>query len=611
MKKLIAMLLTAVMVLGMTACGGNSTPATTAPAGEETTTETTAATEATKVDVSSLNEVERAAAEAEVRYAISLLLDRNYIVNEIGQAGQIPASSFVPSGIQDADGSSFYENAGHNDGFVGYWNVAEDAYEDNYAQAYAILNKYYDFDANGMVTNFPTLTYLYNTSEGHKAIGEYIQSALAGIGINVQLENQEWNTFLNTRKSGDFTMARNGWIADYTDPISFLDMWISGSGNNDAQLGKGENANAAVYSLDLTDLGYDVKVENGTWAETYDVLIGLINTCTDKTTRFALMHKAEDLLMSTNALCPLYFYSDIVVVDKTVEGVGYNPLGFKYFDKTTVNGKGDTISVCIASEPDTIDPALNSALDGGTLINHTFSGLAAWDTDESGKLSVVPDCATELPEGVQNEDGTVTYTYTLRDGMTWTDGKPVTAGDFEFAWKRAASEELGADYGYMFDVVKRNDDGSLAVKALDDTHLEVTLTNTIAYWNELLAFPTFMPVREDVVSDESWATAPATYISNGKYQMTGWEHNSVITLTKNPNYWNADAVSMNEIKFFLSDDENNMLTNWKNDTWQFIDNCPTNEIPAMKAEYPDEFKIVPQIGTYYTCWNVNVDLLPQ
>ena len=139
----------------------------------------------------------------------------------------------------------------------------------------------------------------------------------------------------------------------------------------------------------------------------------------------------------------------------------------------------------------------------------------------------------------------------------------------------------------------------------------MTLVNTIAYWNELLAFPTFMPVREDVVSDESWATAPATYISNGKYQMTGWEHNSVITLTKNPNYWNADAVSMNEIKFFLSDDENNMLTNWKNDTWQFIDNCPTNEIPAMKAEYPDEFKIVPQIGTYYTCWNVNVDLLPQ
>ena len=84
-----------------------------------------------------------------------------------------------------------------------------------------------------------------------------------------------------------------------------------------------------------------------------------------------------------------------------------------------------SISVCIASEPDTIDPALNSAVDGATLTAHLFSGIAKWAQDASGKLVIVPDAATALPEGVENEDGTITYTYTLRD-MKWSDGKPLT-----------------------------------------------------------------------------------------------------------------------------------------------------------------------------------------
>ena len=604
MKKLIALLLAAVMVLGLVACGGTSEPAATeAPAADAPATEAPAAP-------AEMTEVEKAAAEAEIRYAISLLFDRNYIVEEIGQAGQVPASSFVPMGMTDADGSQFYHNAGTSDEFYGYYNVAAEAYEDNYAEAYEILCKYYEVDENGMLKNFPTLTYLYNTSEGHKAIGEYLPSALAGMGITMNLENQEWNTFLNTRKNGDYSIARNGWLADYNDPICFLDMWTTGSGNNDVQYGREAHADLAIYDLDLTALGYDVKVENGTWAETYDVIIPLIKTTTDNTVRCALMHKAEDLLMSTGAIVPLYFYTDVFVVDETVDGMVVNPLGYKYFHQATVNGSGDTISICLSSEPDTLDPALNSAVDGATMVSHLFAGLAKWTEDADGNLAIVADCAEELVEGVANEDGTVTYTYTLRDGLKWSDGQDLTAGDFEFAWKRAASAELGADYGYMFEVLKGYNDGNIAVTAIDDKTLEVTLANAVAYWNELLAFPTYFPVREDVVGNEAWATDPSTYISNGAYTMTGWEHDSVITLEKNEHYWDAENVVMEEVKCFLSDDSNNQLTNWKNDTWQFIDDCPTNEMAAMKEEYPNEFTVVGQIGTYYVCWNVNEPLLP-
>ncbi len=280
---------------------------------------------------------------------------------------------------------------------------------------------------------------------------------------------------------------------------------------------------------------------------------------------------------------------------------------------------GSSIAVCLASEPDTLDPALNSAVDGATLVSHLFSGLAKWAMDDSGALVIVPDAAEELVEGVTNDDGTVTYTYTLREGLKWSDGEPVTAADFAFAWQRAASVELAADYGYMFEVVDGYDavwaeepaaDAALNVKAVDDRTLEVTLANAVSYWNELLAFPTYFPVREDVVANESWATDPASYVSNGAYTMTGWDHNSVITLEKNPNYVDADSILMDKIEFYLSDDANNMVANFKNGSWQLIDDVPTNEMASLKAEYPDEYIVAGQIGTYYVCWNVNEDILP-
>ena len=291
-------------------------------------------------------------------------------------------------------------------------------------------------------------------------------------------------------------------------------------------------------------------------------------------------------------------------------------------------GKTETVNslaVCLSSEPDTLDPALNSAVDGATMCAHLFAGLAKWTQDAEGKLVIEADLVTELVEGVTNEDGTVTYTYTLKDGLKWSDGKDLTAADFVFAWNRAASPALSADYNYMFDVVKGyaemwetndagevvNPDAKLAVEATDAKTLVVTLNNAVAYWNELLAFPTYFPTREDVVANENWATDPATYVCNGAYTITAWEHDSVITLTKNENYVNAAAVTMPEIKCYLSDDANNMLTNFKNGDWQLIDDVPTNEIAALKADYANEFVIAGQIGTYYVSWNINEEILPE
>ena len=579
MKRFWMIVVTFLMLMSLTACSGtpNTPSVQTQPIDEQ--------------------------AAAEIRNALSLMVDRTYVVQEIGQAGQIPASSFVPSGMTDADGSQFYEN-------TSYYDASQEAYEENFSQAIEILRKYYAYDeTTGQFLNFPTLTYLYNNSDTHKAVGEYLQNVYAGVGIQLNLENQEWNTFLNTRKQGDFTLARNGWVADYNDPICFLDMWTSQSGNNDIQFGRGEHTKKAIYDLDLTPYGLDIQVEKGTWAETYDVLIGVIKTTADRDTRYALMHLAEDMLMETGCILPLYYYTDLYMIDNRVEGFYANVLGYKYFHTTTVNGSGAGISVCLASEPDSIDPALNSTVDGATLISHLFAGLVKWGQNENGDLVLLPDCAVELPEGVTNPDGTVTYTYTLRDDLKWSDGQPVTAGDFVYAWNRAAGDDTG--HGYLFEVIKGYETGKMEVLAPDDKTLIVTVKNPIGYWNELLALPTYMPVRQDVVEgNEGWATSPANYICNGAYTMTGWQHDSVITLQKNPNYYDADSVTMNQIRFYLSDDANNMLSNFKNGTWLVIEHVPTNEIAALKQQYPESFVIAPQIGTYYLSWNINADLTP-
>ncbi len=275
--------------------------------------------------------------KAEVRSAISLLFDRNHVVNNIAQGGQVPASSFVAMGITEPSGSEFYKNAGHEDGFVGYYDTAPESIQANYDKAMEVLGKYYTV-VDGKVTNFPTMTYLYNTSDAHKAIAEYLQSALAGVGITMNLENQEWATFLETRKAGNYSIARNGWVADYNDAISFIDMWTTQSGNNDVQFGRQAHADAAIYTMDLSGIeGYaDKSVTNGTWAQTFDPLVSWIKTETNLEVRNQLMHVAEDLLMSTGCICPIYYYTDLYMLSDSVKGFFSIPLGYKFFMYTTV-----------------------------------------------------------------------------------------------------------------------------------------------------------------------------------------------------------------------------------------------------------------------------------
>lgn len=240
-----------------------------------------------------------------VRKAFTLAIDSKYMVEQITQSGQVPATGFVPAGVYDANptGDDFRTVGGD------YWEapLTDEIYQKNCEEARQLLA-----DAgypNG--EGFPVVTYLYNTGDAHKAIGEALQQMWQkALNVTVQLQNQEWNAFLETRKNGDFQVARNGWIADYNDPISFLDMWLTGGGNNDGQYSNPE----------------------------YDAAIKEAKSSADPAVRMAAMHRAEDIIMGEDwALGPIYFYTNSYMLKENIKGAFYTPLGYYIFGYTYQN----------------------------------------------------------------------------------------------------------------------------------------------------------------------------------------------------------------------------------------------------------------------------------
>lgn len=266
--------------------------------------------------------------KAKLRTAMGLLIDRNYVAEEIGQAGQVPAAGFVAMGLTEPDGKEFIDKNGPKGDGAGYYSVEKADYQKNCDAAIALFEEVAASSkkftvADKKVSGFPTINYITNEGTGHEAVAAYLQQVWGNYGIEVKVETQEWATFLNTRKNGDYSVARNGWLGDYNDPISFLDMWITASGNNDSQLGKDAHASYKGYSYAGKD--------GLTWAESYDACIAAVKAETDATKRFALMHEAENILMTTGAICPVYYYTDIFMCSESIDGFFTSPLGFKYF----------------------------------------------------------------------------------------------------------------------------------------------------------------------------------------------------------------------------------------------------------------------------------------
>ena len=284
--------------------------------------------------------------------------------------------------------------------------------------------------------------------------------------------------------------------------------------------------------------------------------------------------------------------------------------------KTITTKDVQKVSCNLGADPETIDPGLNTSVEGGTVIANAFEGLVNIDDKEK----VIPGVASSWKI---SEDG-LTYTFTLRKDAKWSDGKGVTAKDFEYAWKRALAPETASEYAYQLYYIKNaqgyNESNQVAkdktpskasvtkdqvgVQAVDDYTLKVTLERATSYFLALTAFETYMPLREDIVKKDSkgWATKTSTYVTNGPFNITDWKQKSTMTFSKNSYYWNKASIKLNTITYYMLDQETSATAAFVTGQVDINDLIPLDQKPSLIKD--GTAKSFPFLGTYYYCINV-------
>ena len=286
-------------------------------------------------------------------------------------------------------------------------------------------------------------------------------------------------------------------------------------------------------------------------------------------------------------------------------------------EATSTGGTGTSSNYLVynvGEEPKTWDPQLNTSSMGGHVILNLYDGLVR-DTKDGIQMASAE--SYELSANAEGVEDTV-YTFHLRDGLVWSDGEPVTAYDYEYAWKRACSPEMASPYAFlMTDYIKGaydyfSGEGSaddVAVKALDDKTLQVELIQPTAYFLNLVSWFTYMPCREDMASTgEGWEKDPAKCVTNGAFTLEEYQVGSHILLKKNENYWNADNVNLAGVRILFISDATTSLQGYEAGEINVTSILPGSEIPRLLAEDPN-VSSEPALGCTYLQFNMDADVV--
>ena len=276
-----------------------------------------------------------------------------------------------------------------------------------------------------------------------------------------------------------------------------------------------------------------------------------------------------------------------------------------------VNTAGFTVQY--GSNPETLDPALNSAIDASNTIITIFEPLLL--INENNEV-----VGGQAESWEASEDG-LTWTFTMRDGLKWSDGTDLTAKDFEYSFKRMANPDTAAPYAETclgmidgFDAAQAGDSDALNVKASDDGKtLTIVLSYPCSYFDKMAAFAAMSPVQQATVeaNGDSWCTSADTFVSNGPYMITDWTPSERIVLTKNPNYvggWDSSKIVSDTITLLLLEDSSASYAAYNSGEAVLIKDVPTDEIPSLtKAEDGGDFYVDTILGTYYVSLNLQRD----
>ena len=283
-------------------------------------------------------------------------------------------------------------------------------------------------------------------------------------------------------------------------------------------------------------------------------------------------------------------------------------------------GEGTGFTVQLGPNPETLDPALNAAVDGGNTLITIEEPLLIIDENNEVK----PGQA----ESYEVSDDGLTWTFHMRDGLKWSDGSDLTAADFEYSFKRLASPDTAAPYaetvvgmidGYQGAIGNPDEDGNtttdpdwdaLNVHASEDGKtLTVQLSYPCSYFDKLASFVATSPVQQATVeaNGDAWCTEPDTYVCNGPYMITEWTPSERIVLSKNPYYvggWDSSKIVSDTITLLLLEDSSASYAAYNSGEAQLVKDVPTDEIPSLtRAEDGGDFYLDVIMGTYYISLN--------
>ncbi|MDF0725403.1 peptide ABC transporter substrate-binding protein [Cytobacillus sp. S13-E01] len=275
---------------------------------------------------------------------------------------------------------------------------------------------------------------------------------------------------------------------------------------------------------------------------------------------------------------------------------------------STDAGVEQTLTVNALTEPPSLDPPLIDNRMAGEIANQLFEGLVR--LDESGKA--VPGVAKEWNI---SDDGLV-YTFYLNENAKWSNGNPVTAEDFFYSWERTLRPETAAPLvsnlyfiknAVLYNSGELTDPTQLGMKVINDNTFEVTLEKPTSFFLGLTSFFSVLPINKEVAeSNPKWATEADSFVSNGPFKLKSWDHGQEIVMVPNENYWAADVVKLEELKWVMVNEQNTEYGMYKSGELDVSNNFPNGIKSDLIAS--GEAKNAPQARTYYLRYNYDTEL---
>jgi ABC-type oligopeptide transport system substrate-binding subunit len=423
---------------------------------------------------------------------------------------------------------------------------------------------------------FPRLEVLYNTDEYHRQIAAAIQEMWrTQLGVAVELRNLEFPVFMGMVHRGEYDIARQAWIGEYADPLAFLELFASDSPTN----------------------------TTGWSSRPYDELLERSHEA-DPPRRREILDQADRLLVDEAPLFPIFHYVAHNLIKPFVKGVHPNLRDIHPLQGVTLEGEGAPEDGVLlfngGAEPGSLDPATSRDIAGYKILMHLFEGLLMPEPVEGKPAPALAERWDVSPDGRL-------WTFHLREAK-WSNGDPVTARDFVYAWRRVVDPKTASGYVHRMYPVEgareiaagKAPPGSLGVRAADDRTLEVRLVRRTPHFPELLCMNLYFPVHRATVENHGAAwTRPENLVNNGPYRMTEWTIKQRKVFERNPSYRAAADVKLAKFVFLSIESAETAFNYYETGKCHWLFRIPLNYVHVQR---PDHL-VNPYNGVYYYVFN--------